>query len=71
MVYGGLTPPVLFAHGEPEEVGGLLGEIPTGTYQVTLLGDSSAPWAAVTDVPVEKAMWRMVLPLADYPSRRP
>ncbi len=47
MVYRGLTPPWLFAHGEPEEVDRLLRDIPTGTYQFSLLANSPVgAWAA-------------------------
>jgi len=70
MVYRGLTPPWLFAHGEPEEVDRLLRDIPTGTYQFSLLATHRSRLGGRLRAPGETHMWRMVLRLVDYPSGR-
>jgi ribosomal protein S18 acetylase RimI-like enzyme len=70
MVYRGLTPPLLFAHGEPDEVDQLLSQVPPGTYQYGL---QATHRARLTDrlVPArETHMWRMVLRREDFPKKR-
>ena len=62
LCYRGFSPPILFAHGDPEGVGVLLHDIPAGTYQYGLLATHRLliqdRWRSLK----ETRMWRMVLP---------
>lgn len=67
LLYRGLEPPALFAHGDPEEVSELLGAIPGGQVQFglmgthrSLLGDRLHPFN-------EEKMWRMALKEDRFP----
>jgi GNAT superfamily N-acetyltransferase len=68
MVYRGLTPPWLFAHGEPEEVDQLMRAVPPGTYQYGLLATHRARLGERLVSAREVHMWRMVLRPEDFPS---
>jgi len=70
MVYHGLTPPWLFAHGEPEEVDRLFRDIPAGPYQFGLLATHRSRLGGRLRAAHETHMWRMVLRPADFPSGR-
>ncbi len=43
LIYVGLMPPVLFAHGDPQDAAPLLEKVPAGRYQFTLMGDPPRP----------------------------
>jgi ribosomal protein S18 acetylase RimI-like enzyme len=62
LCYRGFTPPVLFAHGDPQAVGRLLEEIAPGSYQYALLGIHRALVRERLRPTREAAMWRMWLP---------
>lgn len=70
MYYRGLTPPWLFAHGDPQEVEGLLRELPAGTYQYGLLATHRSLLGGRLRPARETHMWRMVLRLEDFPAGR-
>ena len=70
MVYRGLTPPLLFAHGDPEEVERLLREIPAGTYQYGLLATHRAGLGGRLRSSRETHMWRMGLRPQAFPTGR-
>ena len=61
LCYRGFTPPVLFAHGDPQGVGDLLEEIRPGAYQYALLGTHRALVGRRLTSYRESRMWRMVL----------
>ena len=63
LCYRGFSPPVLFAHGDPQAVGVLLQGIRPGTYQYALLGTHRALVGRRLAPHRESRMWRMVLPL--------
>lgn len=76
LVYRGLEPPVLFAHGAPESTAGLLGRVPSGRYQYALMGVNRDQLRERLDIEWEHQMWRMVLqpgsmaPVASPEARR-
>ena len=61
MTYDGLTPPWLFAHGDPDEVEGLFADIPAGAFQYALLATHRARLADRLRPTRQVHMWRMVL----------
>jgi ribosomal protein S18 acetylase RimI-like enzyme len=70
MTYRGLTPPLLFAHGEPQEVDLLLCQVPPGTYQYGLLATHRARLGDRLRPARETHMWRMALRPEDFPAGR-
>ena len=67
--YTALAPPVLFAHGSPEQVAGLLPRVPGDEYVYTLLGAHRAPLLHRMRIQHEAKMWRMVLRRESFPGR--
>jgi ribosomal protein S18 acetylase RimI-like enzyme len=67
LIYSGLTPPVLFAHGEPEPASRLLDQVPGGRYQFTLMGVHRDLLGSRLAPEFENSMWRMVLQTAAFP----
>jgi GNAT superfamily N-acetyltransferase len=61
LLYCGLEPPVLFAHGDPTTVADLLAQMPAGRLQFTLLGTHRAALGQRLAPEHESKMWRMVL----------
>jgi ribosomal protein S18 acetylase RimI-like enzyme len=70
MVYRGLTPPWLFAHGDPDEVDDLLRALPAGAYQYGLLATHRSRLGARLVSEREAHMWRMVLRPEDFQGGR-
>lgn len=68
LVYTGLTPPVLFAHGDPQHTAPLLDQVPAGRYQFTLMGVHRDLLGDRLEPEVERSMWRMALQPAAFPS---
>lgn len=68
MVYRGLTPPLIFAHGEPNEVDRLSEAIPDGTYQYGLLATHRARLSPRLRSAREVHMWRMAFRPEDFPA---
>ena len=68
MLYRGLTPPILFAHGEPEEVDRLLRALPPGEVQYGLLATHRVRLGARLQSAREVHMWRMCLRPAGFPA---
>jgi ribosomal protein S18 acetylase RimI-like enzyme len=67
LIYQGLVPPVLFAHGEPASTHKLLGQVPEGRYQFGLMGVHRDLLGDRLQPEIEHAMWRMVLKPAAFP----
>jgi ribosomal protein S18 acetylase RimI-like enzyme len=61
LVYAGLTPPVLFAFGEPVACARLMPHVPFGQYTFTLPIDVRGALTASLHAEHETAMWRMAL----------
>jgi RimJ/RimL family protein N-acetyltransferase len=61
LIYRGLETPVLFAHGSPVELTGLLDQVPEGAYQYTLMGADRTLLAGRLVAEREVRMWRMAL----------
>ncbi|MEW6569160.1 MAG: GNAT family N-acetyltransferase [Chloroflexota bacterium] len=61
LLYRGLEPPVLFAHGDPGSLAGLLPSVPAGRCVYTLRPDARARFAARLVSGHETRTWRMVL----------
>lgn len=70
MIYAGLEPPLLFAHGEPQEVAELLAKVPPGDYQYGLLATHRAGLGSRLHPTRETQMWRMVLRPDGFPHDR-
>jgi len=68
LIYAGLTPPVLFAHGDPHDAASLLDLVPAGRYQFTLMGIHRDLLGDRLEPEVEKSMWRMALQPSAFPS---
>ena len=66
LVYSGLTPPVLFAHGDPGAALELLRSVPPAAYQYTLLPTHRALLGAQLKAEKELRMWRMALRRQDF-----
>lgn len=66
LVYSGLTPAVLFAHGDPGAVVQLLSEVPAAEYQYTLLPTHRALLGERLRPQKEMRMWRMALRPSDF-----
>jgi ribosomal protein S18 acetylase RimI-like enzyme len=69
LIYRGLTPPVLFAHGDPQSAARLLDRVPPDRYQFTLMGVHRELLGDRLVPEVEKAMWRMALHAAAFPGQ--
>lgn len=66
LMYSGLEPPVLFAHGDPGAAMELLNEVPPAEYQYTLLPTHRARLGGRLRPRKEMRMWRMALRPSDY-----
>ncbi len=66
LIYSGLTPPVLFAHGPASEVSALLARVPPGDYQYGLQATDHASLQYRLHPSSEKRMWRMALKPGDF-----
>lgn len=74
LVYSGLNPPVLFAHGDPGATLELLRAVPPAAYQYTLLPTHRALLGAQLKAEKEVRMWRMAVRRQDFhpvPDPRP
>ena len=67
LIYKGTDPPVLFAHGDPQDLEGLFRDVRQGEYAFALTGTQRSlvrprfhPWQ-------EQRMWRMSLRPGDFP----
>lgn len=67
LLYRGLRPPVLFAHGRAEGLTRLAGQLPACRCMYTLLPEARSRFAPRLQTHHEVDMWRMVLDLVDYP----
>ena len=68
LIYRGLTPPILFAMGDPQRLAGLYNQIPTGQYAFSLREDgllALKPWAQIEE---QIPMQRMLLAPERFPS---
>ena len=61
MVFHGLTPPLLFVHGDPSEADALVRSLPAGEYQYALLGTHRSRIGRRLHSVRQARMWRMVL----------
>lgn len=66
LIYSGLEPPVLFAHGDPGAAIQLLNDVPSAAYQYTLLPTHRALLGGRLRPRKEMRMWRMALRPSDY-----
>ncbi|MCK4693823.1 MAG: GNAT family N-acetyltransferase [Anaerolineales bacterium] len=67
LIYKGLDPPVLFVHGDPEDLRPLVNRVPCGVYQYTLKRNCRLMLADRLQSRIERHMWRMVLNRRDFP----
>lgn len=67
LIYQGLQPAALIAHGDPEDVRGLLPRIPSSHYVFLLMGIHRVLLTDQLQVEVEQKMWRMALKPEDFP----
>ncbi|MDX1600894.1 MAG: GNAT family N-acetyltransferase [Anaerolineales bacterium] len=67
LLYRGLEPPALFAHGDPDGVAELLGSIPGGRVQFGLMGTHRALLRDRLHPFSEEKMWRMALKQDRFP----
>ena len=67
LIYKGLDPPVLFLHGDPEDLKTLVNRVPCGVYQYTLKKNCRLMLADRLQSKIERHMWRMVLNPSDFP----
>lgn len=67
LIYSGLQPPVVFIDGPPLDSIELVGTIPEGRYQFTLLGIHRSQFADRLQPEFEAKTWRMVLRTSDFP----
>ena len=68
LIYRGLEPPVLFAHGEEDECVGLLAQAPAGRYVFNLRAALRQRLATRLEIVHELDMWRMVLDSRTLPA---
>jgi ribosomal protein S18 acetylase RimI-like enzyme len=61
LMYQGVEPPILFAHGDPNQVLNLLAGVEPGRYQYGLMGVHRDMLGSRLRIVSEKRMWRMVL----------
>ncbi|MEA1977706.1 MAG: GNAT family N-acetyltransferase [Chloroflexota bacterium] len=59
LAYLGLTPPILFAAGQKEDVVALAAQVPHGEYQYTLLPEHRFSLEPILSFQSELQMWRM------------
>ncbi len=69
--YGGLEPPILFAHGDPARVQQLFVEVPPGLYQYSLMAAHFDRVKAHLRPRSRRRMWRMVLDRDAFPGSEP
>ncbi len=67
LTYAGLSPPVLFAHGDPQQAAALLAQVTPGRYGFALQPLHRPLLGERLEAEVEDAMWRMVLPEGQLP----
>ncbi len=67
LIYHGLQPPILFAHGDPGELDSLLARLPSGDYWYTLRPTHFSRLSTRLSTRSRERMWRMWLPAADEP----
>ena len=67
LIYKGLDPPVLFLHGDPENLKPLVNRVPRGEYQYGLKKVCHLMLADRLQSKIERHMWRMVLNPRDFP----
>lgn len=60
LIYRGLEPPALFTCGRPQDLAGLLAEVPDGKYQLTCLPSHLDPINSFLQAEALLDMWRMV-----------
>jgi ribosomal protein S18 acetylase RimI-like enzyme len=68
LVYDGLIPPVLFAHGDPLDAAALFDQVPPRRYQFTLMGIHRDLLGERLQPEFEKSMWRMALQTSAFPT---
>ena len=68
--YAGFDPPVLFAAGDPGQVGRLLAQVPAGRHLFTLLATHRALLNDRVLESRETTMWRMALRAEAFPAAR-
>lgn len=61
LIYRGLEPAVLFAHGAPDSTAELLSQVPSDRYQYALMGVDRDHLRERLSIEWEHPMWRMVL----------
>lgn len=72
MVFAGLSPPILFACGDPLELDRLYGQLPHGDYWFTLRPTDYSRLAPRLVAQERLRMWRMWLPVVERePNRQP
>jgi len=71
MIFHGLTPPLLFIHGDPPEAGELAKGLAEGGYQYSLLGTHRNQLGSRLHSTSEVRMWRMVLRPSALPREAP
>ena len=67
LIYKGLDPPVLFFHGDPEDLRPLVNRVPCGVYQYTMKKNCRLMLAERLQSKIERHMWRMALDPSDFP----
>jgi ribosomal protein S18 acetylase RimI-like enzyme len=70
LIYRGLQPPILFAHGDSNQMKRLFDSIPPGNYQYGLLPDHLTLLEKRLEREHESVMWRMALARERYPGMR-
>lgn len=68
LIYKGFDPAVLFAHGEPDTLHRLFGQVPSDNYQYTLKEPSRMMLDQWLQPILEARMWRMNLEPGKFPS---
>lgn len=66
LIYRGLEPPILFAHGDPIELDRLFTQLPPGDYWFTLRPTDYSRLAPRLEVQDRARMWRMCLQPSAY-----
>jgi ribosomal protein S18 acetylase RimI-like enzyme len=69
--YGGLEPPILFAHGDPARVQRLFAEVSPGIYQYSLMAAHFDRVKARLKPQSRQRMWRMALDSDAFPGSEP
>jgi predicted GNAT family acetyltransferase len=68
LIYKGFDPPVLFAHGEPDDLHQLFDRVPPGNYVYTLKKPCRIMLDQKLETTFEQQMWRMVIDHSKFPS---